>query len=84
MPQCNDEYCKRKVKKCGLRGCSSGRVNFAVEYAGVGGDGEEVLELRRLDQFADEEGGVLLGFVAMWRDGVFGAGEFGVDVLVAE
>src|SRR5215472_9224988 len=62
----------------------SGGVNFAIEDASVSGHSEEVLELGGFDELADEEGGVLIGLVAFGWHGVFGAGEFGVDVFVAE
>ena len=62
----------------------SSSVYLAIKDAGVGGDGEEVLKFGGLDELAHEEGGVFVGLVTRRRDGVFGAGEFGVDVFVAE
>ncbi len=62
---------------------ASGRKDLMVQHAGVGRDGEEVLEVRCLDQLAGEEGGVLIGLIARGRVGLFGAGEFGVDYLIA-
>src|SRR6185437_8023480 len=71
---------RNEIERCG----GSGGVDFAVEDAGVGRDGEEVLKLWGLDELAHEEGGVLVGLVTRRGEGVFGAGELGVDVLVAE
>src|SRR5665213_1774778 len=58
--------------------------HFVVKHAGVGRFGEEVLALWGLDEFAHQECGVLVGFVARGWMRLAGSRELFVDVRVAE